>query len=281
MIAPSDYHRIARAIAWLDEHAAERPSLRDAARSAGLSEAHFQRVFTNWAGISPKRFLQARDAEGVVRLLREGRSTLDAAYEAGLSSSSRLHELVLHAEAVTPGELKRRGSGLRIRYGWHATPFGDALLAATDRGLCFVAFANTGECGDIVADLGRRWPAATLVRDDNALAPFAARAFPESVRRGGPLALHVRGTNFQLKVWNALLTVPAGATTTYARIARAIGEPSAPRAVGNAVGANPISWLIPCHRVLRGDGELGGYAWGPERKRAMLVWEGLRQRTPD
>jgi len=281
MIAPSDYHRIERAIAWLDAHAESRPSLADAAGAAGLSTAHFQKVFTHWVGISPKRFLQARTAHEALRLLREGRSTLDVTYEAGLTSQSRLHELVLHAEAVTPGDLKRRGEGLRIRYGWHATPFGDALLAATQHGLCFVAFADTGERRAVVADLERRWPAAEVARDDDALAPFAARAFPTSVRRGGPLALHVRGTNFQLKVWNALLSIPVGATTTYARIAHSIGEPSAPRAVGNAVGANPISWLIPCHRVLRGDGGLGGYAWGPERKRVMLAWEGIRGREDE
>ncbi len=276
MIAPSDYTRIARAIEWLDAHAAEHPALADAARASGLSEAHFQRLFTRWAGISPKRFLQARTAETALRLLREGRPVLDAAYESGLSGSSRLHDLVLHAEAVTPGELKRRGAGLVILHGWQPTPFGDALFAATPRGLCFLAFASSGGRAAALEDLRSRWPAAQLERDDRAVAAFAARAFPESVQRGGPLALHVRGTNFQLRVWEALLHVPDGATTTYAALAREVGKPSAPRAVGNAVGANPISWLIPCHRVLRGDGGLGGYAWGPERKRTMLVYERLR-----
>ena len=204
---------------------------------------------------------------------------LDAAYEAGLSGSSRLHDLVLHAEAVTPGELKRRGAGLVICYGWQPTPFGDALLATTPRGLCCLAFASTGGRPAALEDLRSRWPAAELERDDDAVAHIAARAFPESVQRGGPLALHVRGTNFQLRVWEALLRVPGGATTSYAALAREVGKPKAPRAVGNAVGANPISWLIPCHRVLRGDGALGGYAWGVERKRAMLAWEGL-QRGP-
>lgn len=276
MIAPSDYTRIARAITWLDTHAAERPALGEAARAAGLSNAHFQRLFTRWAGISPKRFLQARTAERALQLLSDGRSVLDAAYEAGLSGTSRLHELVLHAEAVTPGELKRRGAGLVIRYGWHATPFGEALVAATPHGVCFLAFATqTGRAGAF-EDFKSRWPAATLTRDDNAVAPFAARAFPESLDRGGPLSLHVRGTNFQLRVWQALLRVPAGETTSYSELARAVGKPSASRAVGGAVGANPISWLIPCHRVLRGDGGIGGYAWGVERKRTMLVWEQLR-----
>lgn len=279
MIAPSDYTRIARAIEWLDTHASDKPALVDAARSAGLSGAHFQRVFTRWVGISPKRFLQARAADDALRLLRAGRSSLEAAYETGLSGPSRLHDLVLHAEAVTPGELKRRGEGLRIRYGWHETPFGDALIAATDRGLCFLAFADRGGRTGAVSDLRSRWPAATLEQDERGTTGLAAKAFPESIARGGPLALHVRGTNFQLKVWNALLRVPAGTTTTYADIARAVGQARAARAVGSAVGANPISWLIPCHRVLRGDGGLGGYAWGPSRKRVMLAWEGLKSTT--
>jgi AraC family transcriptional regulator of adaptative response/methylated-DNA-[protein]-cysteine methyltransferase len=277
MIAPSDYTRIARAITWLDEHSSEGPALGDAARASGLSPAHFQRLFTRWAGISPKRFLQARTAERALQLLSDGRSVLDAAYEAGLSGTSRLHELVLHAEAVTPGELKLRGAGLAIRYGWHATPFGEALIAATPRGLCFLAFATADGRAVVFEDFKRRWPAATLARDDDAVAPFASRAFPESLEKGGPLALHVRGTNFQLRVWQALLKVPAGETTSYSEIARSVGKPSASRAVGGAVGANPISWLIPCHRVLRGDGGLGGYAWGVERKRTMLVWERLKR----
>lgn len=276
MIAPSDYTRIARAIAWLDEHAHRHPALADAARAAGLSDAHFQRVFTRWAGISPKRFLQARTAESALHLLRDGRSVLDAAYESGLSGGSRLHDLIVHAEAVTPGELKRGGAGLTIRYGWAPTPFGEALIAATSRGVCWLAFADAGGRQEDTADLRRRWPAANLERDDDGMRPLAAHAFPDSVRRGGPLALHVRGTNFQLRVWQALLKVPQGATTTYATLATGVGMPGAPRAVGNAVGANPISWLIPCHRVLRTDGQLGGYAWGTDRKRTMLVWEQLR-----
>jgi AraC family transcriptional regulator of adaptative response/methylated-DNA-[protein]-cysteine methyltransferase len=243
-----------------------------------LSPAHFQRLFTRWAGISPKRFLQARTAERALQLLSEGRSVLDAAYEAGLSGTSRLHELVLHAEAVTPGELKLRGAGLAIRYGWHATPFGEALIAATPHGLCFLAFATDDGRAGVLDDLKHRWPAATLIRDDDAVAPFAARAFPGSLKNGGPLALHVRGTNFQLRVWQALLKVPVGSTTSYSEIAQSVGNPSASRAVGGAVGANPISWLIPCHRVLRGDGGIGGYAWGVERKRTMLVWEALNER---
>jgi AraC family transcriptional regulator of adaptative response/methylated-DNA-[protein]-cysteine methyltransferase len=278
MIAPSDYTRIARAIAWLDENAPRRPALGDAARAAGLSTAHFQRLFTQWAGISPKRFLQARTADVALDLLRAGRSVLDAAYTAGLSGPSRLHELVLHAEAVTPGQLKSRGAGLTITFGWGATRFGDALLASTPVGLCHLAFSSEGGRAAAESDLRSRWPAAAFVRDDGAIASLAARAFPESVMNGGPLALHVRGTNFQLRVWEALLRVPPGTTTNYGTVARNIGNPAASRAVGTAVGDNPISWLIPCHRVLRADGGIGGYAWGPERKRTMLVWEALQLR---
>jgi AraC family transcriptional regulator of adaptative response/methylated-DNA-[protein]-cysteine methyltransferase len=277
MIAPSDYTRIARAIAWLDEHALERPALAEAARAAGLSGAHFQRIFTQWAGISPKRYLQARAAGTALRLLGEGRPVLEAAFETGLSGSSRLHDLVLHAEAVTPGEYKTGGAGVVVRHAWHATPFGDALIAATDRGLCFLAFESAGGRDSAVADLHARWPAAQFEESVAATAPLIKRAFPSSALRGGPLALHVRGTNFQLRVWTALLGIPEGSTTTYGAIARAVGNPSAPRAVGSAVGANPISWLIPCHRVLRVDGALGGYAWGPDRKRAMLFWEQLQR----
>jgi AraC family transcriptional regulator of adaptative response/methylated-DNA-[protein]-cysteine methyltransferase len=233
-------------------------------------------VFTRWVGISPKRFVQARVGDNAVSLLRNGRTALDAAYTVGLSGTSRLHDLVLHAEAVTPGDVRRGGDGLTIRYGWHATPFGDAMLAATAHGVCFLAFADRGQRSAALDDLRRRWPRAHLDRDESATAPLVDRAFPESVKRGGPLALHVRGSNFQLKVWKALLAVPHSATTTYADLAQAVGAAGAPRAVGNAVGANPISWLIPCHRVLRRDGALGGYAWGPERKRAMLAWEYLR-----
>jgi AraC family transcriptional regulator of adaptative response/methylated-DNA-[protein]-cysteine methyltransferase len=275
-VPTADYHRISHALAWLDANAGTRPSLVDAARAAGLSPAHFQRVFTRWVGISPKRFIQSRIADDAGRLLRNGRATLDAAYAAGLSGNSRLHDLVIHAEAVTPGDVRRGGHGLSISYGWHDTPFGDALLAATTHGICFLAFADRGDRTAALDDLRGRWPNAAFARDDAGTAPLATRAFPGSVSRGGPLALHVRGTNFQLKVWNALLSIPSSATSTYADIADAIGKPSAPRAVGSAVGANPISWLIPCHRVLRGDGALGGYAWGPQRKRVMLAWEHLR-----
>lgn len=271
---------MARAIAWLDAHAAEGPTLEGAARAAGLSAAHFQRLFTRWAGISPKRFVQARAADRATQLLRRGTPALDAAFGAGLSGPARLHDLIVHAEAVTPGEMRARGERVEIVYGWHPSPFGDAMLAATPRGLCFLAFAPEGGRRAVLDDLRSRWPAATLRRDDSATATLAARAFPGSLHRGGPLALHVRGTNFQLRVWNALLQIPSAATTTYGELASTIGSPGAARAVGSAVGANPISWLIPCHRVLRGDGALGGYAWGPERKRTILWWERTRAPMP-
>jgi AraC family transcriptional regulator of adaptative response/methylated-DNA-[protein]-cysteine methyltransferase len=277
MIAPSDYTRIARAIAWLDDNARSHPALTDAASAAGLSAAHFQRLFTRWVGISPKRFLQARTADAALEILRGGHSMLDAAYAVGLSGPSRLHELVLHAEAATPGQLKSRGAGLSITFGWSATRFGEALLAITPVGLCHLAFSSTGGRAVTEADLRSRWPAALFARNDDTIAPFASRAFPETVMKGGPLSLHVRGTNFQLRVWKALLLVPPGTITNYGALARQIGRPTASRAVGTAVGDNPVSWLIPCHRVLRADGGIGGYAWGVERKRTMLVWERLQR----
>jgi AraC family transcriptional regulator of adaptative response/methylated-DNA-[protein]-cysteine methyltransferase len=277
--AIDDYARIERAIRFLDAHRAAQPSLADAARAAGLSESHFQRLFTRWAGISPKRFVQHQTAEVLMTLLREDRSVLDAAFEAGLSGPGRAHDLILNAEAVTPGDVARGGAGLDIAYGFHPTPFGECLIATTSRGICHLAFTDPVTRREALERLRHDWPAATLRADQAATRDAVARAFPGPGERAQPgLALHVKGTNFQLKVWRALLAVPDGGVTTYGTIADAIGEPGGSRAVGNAVGRNPISWLIPCHRVLRSTGALGGYAWGPDRKRVMLTLERV-QRT--
>ncbi len=277
----SDYARVERAIRFLDAHRASQPALGDVARHVGLSESHFQRLFTRWAGISPKRFLQHQTAELLKQLIRNERPVLDAAYEVGLSGPSRAHDLIVNAEAVTPGDLARAGAGLRIAYGFHPTPFGEALVATTDRGICHLAFVRPVSRADAVARLRHDWPRADLVPDQRSTAALAARAFPDPAARATPgLAIHVKGTNFQLKVWRALLAVPDGGVTTYGTLAAAIDEPDASRAVGNAVGRNPISWLIPCHRVLRSTGALGGYAWGPDRKRVMLTWERLHVAPP-
>jgi len=272
-----DYARIERAIRFLDAHRARQPSLAAAAQHVGLSESHFQRLFTRWAGISPKRFLQHQTAEVLKPLLRERRSVLDAALEAGLSGSSRAHDLLVHAEAVSPGEYARAGLGLVIRYGFHPSPFGECLVGTTPLGVCHLSFVRPASRTEALALMRREWPGATLTPDQDATRRAAARAFPPpgSAPRAG-LALHVKGTNFQLKVWRALLALPDGTVTTYGALAASIGDPAASRAVGNAVGNNPVSWLIPCHRVLRSTGALGGYGGGTDRKRVMLVYENLR-----
>jgi len=254
------------------------PDLESLAAEAGLSPGHFQRLFKRHVGISPKRFAQFVTLGHARRLLREGAGLLEASLDLGLSGPSRLHDLFVVAEAMTPGEYKAAGAGLEIRWGVHDGPVGRALLATTPRGVCWLSFLTAGETGveRHLAELRRDWPAATLVEDPAATAHAAARAFGAAAKvaaADGPLTLHVRGTNFQIKVWQALLTIPFGQVTTYAGIARCIGHPTSARAVGNAVGANPISLLIPCHRVIRGTGVLDNYRWGPVRKRALLAWE--------
>lgn len=269
-----DYGRVERAIRWLDTNRAAQPTLADVARHVGLSESHFQRLFTRWAGISPKRFIQHQTADLLVSLLRGDRSVLDAAFEAGLSGPGRAHDLVVNAEAVTPGDVARSGEGLTIRYGFHGTPFGECLIAVTPLGICHLAFIHPVSRREALDRVRADWPRATLVPDQTATREMVARAFPAPGGRATPgLAIHVKGTNFQLKVWRALLALPDGSTTTYGGIAEAIRDPAASRAVGNAVGRNPVSWLIPCHRVLRSTGAIGGYAWGPDRKRVMLALE--------
>jgi AraC family transcriptional regulator, regulatory protein of adaptative response / methylated-DNA-[protein]-cysteine methyltransferase len=246
------------------------------ATHVGLSESHFQRMFTRWAGISPKRFVQHRTAEVVKRLLREHRPVLEATYEAGLSGPGRLHDLIVNAEAVTPGELQRGGLGVTVRYGFHPTPFGECLIAVTARGVCHLAFVEPVSRKDALARLEHDWPLAQLVPDQAATRDAAAKAFPPPGSHAVPsLALHVKGTNFQLKVWRALLEIPQGELTTYGALAKHVGNAKASRAVGSAVGANPVSYLIPCHRVIRASGELGGYAWGVERKKVMLRREAI------
>ena len=275
-ISRAPYPIIEKALLFLDANAQARPSLADVAASVGMSEFHFQRLFTRWAGVSPKRFLQFQTLEHAKQLLREPRSLLDVTYEAGLSSPGRLHDLFVSVDAVTPGEFKRGGEGLTIDFGRHESPFGECLIAVTERGVCALAFAS--EDGDVLEDLRARWPNAVLREQSAATAWYARRIFGglETSVHEAPLRLHLRGTNFQLKVWEALLRFPAGGVTTYEQIATAIGSPSATRAVGAAVGANPVAYLIPCHRVIRKTGAFGNYRWGPARKRAMLGWEAAR-----
>ncbi|MFH1603139.1 MAG: methylated-DNA--[protein]-cysteine S-methyltransferase [Pseudomonadota bacterium] len=239
----------------------------------GLSEFYFQRLFLRWAGISPKRFLQFQTAQEAKRVLRESGDLLDASYRSGLSGPGRLHDLIVNAEGVSPGEYKRRGEGLAISWGVHASPFGDCLLALTPRGVCALEFLDPKTEDDALARLRSRWEKAQLVHAPQITADVAARIFKSGSGPQAPLGLVVRGTNFQIKVWEALLRIPPGRMTTYAALAESVGQPRAARAVGSAVAANPIGYLIPCHRVIRSTGAFGDYRWGPLRKRVLLARE--------
>jgi len=270
----TDYQRVAQAIQFLEQHYQEQPSLEDVAMRLALSPFHLQRLFTQWAGVSPKRFVQYLTAEHAKSLLTNAHSVLDATYETGLSSPSRLHDLLIATEAVTPGEFKQRGAGLHIVYGRHATPFGDCLLAATARGICQLLFLEENGWDQAVTELRAQWQDAHLVEDSTQTQPLIDQIFPVNGKNGQrTISLLLKGTNFQLKVWNALLQIPAGAAWSYQDVARAIGQPTAVRAVGSAVGANPIGYLIPCHRVIRKSGVVQDYRWGPIRKKALLAWE--------
>ncbi|MCX5761874.1 MAG: methylated-DNA--[protein]-cysteine S-methyltransferase [Gemmatimonadetes bacterium] len=275
--ASSDYARIARAIEYLAAHWREQPSLTEIAGQVGLSESHFQRLFTRWAGISPKRFLQYATADFARSLLREHRALLPTAYDAGLSNPSRLHELIVHAEAMTPGQVRRGGDGVEIAWAFHDSPLGTALVAVTPLGICSLQFADSAsERRVAVARLQAEWPAASLVESAGQTRRAARAALGGLGVPEGPLAVHVRGTNFQLKVWHALLGIAPGAVSTYEDIAGCIGQPKAARAVGSAVGRNPVSLLIPCHRVIRKSGGIGDYAWGSTRKEIILRAESAR-----
>ncbi len=274
--AALDYARIAAAIRYLDAHQASQPSLDAVAAHLHLSPWHFQRLFARWAGISPKRFVQYLTVDHARTLLAQTSNVLDASLESGLSGPGRLHDLFVHVEAVTPGEYKSGGQGLAIRYGFHLSPFGRCLLAVTERGICGLVFVEDvpGSAEAALASLRTRWPAATLLRDEAATARVMESIFPaDALAEPRPVHLLLKGTNFQLKVWEALLRVPAGGVTTYATVAQTIQQPAAARAVGSAVGANAIAYLIPCHRVIRKSGIVEGYRWGTVRKKAILGWE--------
>lgn len=268
------YRLIEKAIRYIEANAQDQPDLAQIASAVGMSEYHFQRLFTRWAGISPKRFMQFLTKEQAKKILDRSENLLDVAHQTGLSSLGRLHDLFVNTEAVTPGEYKSRGEGVSIRYGIHPTPFGKCLIAATERGICHLGFVDGGE-GRAVDNLAEHWKNAAMSEDYASSALLVNRIFLH-MEGDSPLKLHLRGTNFQIKVWEALLAIPEGHVTTYGDIARAIGTPAAARAVGTAVGRNPISWLIPCHRALRRGGALGGYHWGLPVKRAMLAWEAAR-----
>jgi AraC family transcriptional regulator of adaptative response/methylated-DNA-[protein]-cysteine methyltransferase len=276
-----DFARVARAIHYIDEHFREQPRLATIAAAAKLSEFHFNRLFRRWAGVTPRQYLAFVTAGAAHRTLAGPASVLDAAYTVGLSGPGRLHDLLVTLDAVTPGEAKAGGRGVAMSYGFSDTPFGTALLASTPRGLSHLAFVEPGAQAAALEDLSARWPNARQHRDDRAAAELTRRIFngEDATSRGdAALRLAVRGTNFQVKVWRALLELGSAGPTNYAELARAAGAAGAAQAVGNAVGANPIAWLIPCHNVLRKDGSLGNYRWGAERKRAMHAWSSLRGR---
>jgi AraC family transcriptional regulator of adaptative response/methylated-DNA-[protein]-cysteine methyltransferase len=271
-----DYDLIRRAITFLSETWAEQPSLDRLAEHLALSPAHCQKLFKRWCGLSPKEFVQAITVDHARALLEGSASVLDAAHEVGLSGGSRLHDLFVSHEAMTPGDYKRRGEGLEMAYGFHASPFGEALLIATDRGVAGLAFVDEDKGQtreDALADMMQRWPRARYVEASAKIAPHARQIFASEWSSDQPVRLVMIGTDFDVRVWETLLKIPMGRAVSYTDIARHIGAPSASRAVGSAVGRNPLSFVVPCHRVLRGDGSLGGYHWGLTRKRALIGWE--------
>jgi AraC family transcriptional regulator of adaptative response/methylated-DNA-[protein]-cysteine methyltransferase len=273
-----DYERIARVIRYLDAHRAEQPDLAALAAYAGLSPFHFHRLFSAWAGITPKDFLQCLTLAHAKDLLLKGESVLQAAVGAGLSGPGRLHDLCVSLEAASPGELKSGGAGWTIMAGFAASPFGRYLVGEGPRGICHLSFIEPGVETAALDNLRAEWPGARLRRDDAAAASLAAHIFDRGAHVGTRPALRacVRGTAFQVRVWRALLRIPPGALVSYGRLAAALGAPKAARAVGTAVGRNPLAYLVPCHRVIRETGVLGGYRWGAMRKQALLAWESGR-----
>jgi len=265
------YQLIEQAIQYIETNVNHQPELDKIASAVGLSEYHFQRLFTSWTGISPKRFIQFLTKEHAKELLSQSENLLDTTHQVGLSSLGRLHDLFVSTEAVTPGEYKTGGAGLTIQYGIHHTPFGKCLIATTERGICNLSFINTSE-SQAIDNLVADWKQAKMIEDYKSTAPLVTRIFSD-LETGSPLKIHLRGTNFQIKVWEALLNIPSGAVTTYEHIAKQIGNPAALRAVGTAVGHNPIAYLIPCHRVIRKSGEFGNYLYGTARKKIILAKE--------
>jgi AraC family transcriptional regulator, regulatory protein of adaptative response / methylated-DNA-[protein]-cysteine methyltransferase len=280
------YRLIEQAIQYIEANVQHQPELAEIASAVGLSEYHFQRLFTRWAGISPKRFMQFLTKEQAKELLNKSENLLDTTHQIGLSSLGRLHDLFVSTEAVTPGEYKSHGAGVNIHYGIHVTPFGKCLIATTERGICNLGFIDGSE-GKAIDNLVEQWKHAAMIEDYQATAPLVNRIFldreagsPSFDKLNPTLKLHLRGTNFQIKVWEALLNIPTGALTTYEQIATQIGNPRAVRAVGSAIGDNPIAYLIPCHRVIRKSGEFGNYLYGSARKKAILARE-LNINRPD
>ena len=276
-IAAADYDVVRRAIAHIRGHWREQPEVEAIAEAAGVSATDLHHLFRRWAGLTPKAFLQALTLDHARRLLRDSASVLDASYEVGLSGPGRLHDLFVTHEAMSPGEWKSGGEGLALRYGFHPSPFGTALVMATERGLAGLAFADRGEEKAALADMRARWPKARFVEDTQSTAPLARRIFdPAMWRPDRPLRVVLIGTDFEVRVWETLLRIPLGRFATYSGIAAKVCSAKSARTVGAAVGKNPVCFVVPCHRVIGKNGDLTGYHWGLTRKRAILGWEAGR-----
>lgn len=275
----TDYERIASAIDFIARRVDSQPTLQEIADHLHLSQFHFQRLFCRWAGVTPKRFLQVLTVERAKQLLAESRPLLEVSDSLGLSSGSRLYDHFVHLEAVTPGEYKRRGEGLTIEHAVHETPFGKAFIAITPKGICNFSFVDGADANDNQADLRRRWPRAVMQESHSSTLAVVHAMFGERIEphQAVPISLHVSGTNFQVSVWKALLQITPATVASYSQVATAIGRPKSARAVGLAAGANPVAFLIPCHRVIQQSGKLGGYHWGETRKQAIHAWESARQ----
>ena len=278
-----DYERIAKAIDFIARRAGSQPTLSETAAHLHLSPFHFQRMFCRWAGVTPKRFLQVLTLERAKQLLSESRSLLEVSDSVGLSSGSRLYDHFVHLEAVTPGEYKSGGAGLAIEHAVHDTPFGEAFVAITSKGICNFSFLDGMDANEHLTRLQKKWPRARMCEDRRRTQAIVLAMFGE--RRESdpslPISLHVSGTNFQISVWRALLQIAPATVASYSQVATAISQPNSARAVGLAVGANPVAFLIPCHRVIQQSGKLGGYHWGGTRKRAIHAWEWARYEQPE
>jgi len=273
----SDYDRIAKAIVFINERVASQPTLEEIAAHLHLSPFHFQRLFSRWVGVTPKRYLQILTVERAKQLLTESRPLLEVSDSLGLSSGSRLYDHFVHLEAVTPGQYKQRGRDLSIDYAVHPTPFGKIFIAITPKGICRLGFLDYGKIDEHLAVLRNRWPLAAIEEDGESTQPIVETIFSRSENPDRPLSLYVSGTNFQISVWRALLQIPPGSVVSYTQVAKALDKPRSARAVGTAIGANPVAFLIPCHRVIRQSGQLGGYHWGETRMHAIHAWETARQ----
>ena len=273
-----NYQRIAEAIAYIRDHFREQPSLEEVAARVHLSPFHFQRLFSEWAGTTPKKFLQFISLEHAKQLLTEQKATLfDTAFDTGLSGTGRLHDLFISMEGMTPAEYKNGGSNLTVRYSFAETPFGRLIVASTDKGICYMAFDKDDE--EALNNLRLRFPNALFTQQQDRMQQNALSIFQNDRSRLPEIKLHLKGTPFQMKVWEALLTIPMGSLSTYGQIAAQAGNPGASRAVGTAIGSNPVAYLIPCHRVIQSTGQIGGYRWGSTRKSAMIGWECVRRET--